>query len=72
MALTEAMEREVDRREDADTGMLLLANEEFDKVTGGYKSESEEAEEENSEEEPSPKETASKKTKASTKLQYSK
>ncbi|PWA67472.1 ribosomal protein S21 family protein [Artemisia annua] len=72
MALTEAMEREVDRREDADTRMLLLASEEFDKVTGGYKSESEEAEEENSEEEPSPKETASKKTKASTKLQCSK
>ncbi|GJZ03604.1 hypothetical protein Tco_0536879 [Tanacetum coccineum] len=72
MALTEAMELEVDRREDAGTGMLLLANEEFDKETGGYRCEPEEAEEEISEEEPSPKETASKKTKASAKLQCSK
>ncbi|PWA68958.1 Coilin [Artemisia annua] len=69
MALTEAIEREVNRREAVDNGVLLLANGEFDKENGGYQSESEE---EISEEEPSPKETASKKRKASTKLGSSK
>nr|GEU60771.1 hypothetical protein [Tanacetum cinerariifolium] len=69
MALTEVIEREVNRREAVDNGVLLLANGEFDKETRGYQSESEE---EISEEDPSPKETASKKRKASTKLRSSK
>lgn len=82
MALTEAIESadacnlldeaEINRNEPVDNGMLLLANEEFDKETGGYQSESEEAEEEKLEDEPSPIETLSKKRKASTKLWTSK
>ncbi|KAI3733461.1 hypothetical protein L6452_12904 [Arctium lappa] len=82
MALTEAIEAadacnlldeaEINRNEPVDNGMLLLANEEFDKETGGYQSESEEAEEENLEDEPSPIESHSKKRKASTKLRSSK
>ncbi|MFS7994811.1 putative coilin [Helianthus anomalus] len=56
-------------KKEVDNGMLLLANEEFDKETGGYRSE---YEVEKSEDEPSPKETSSKKRKASTKLRSSK
>lgn len=62
-------EQEVNRTEPVDNGMLLLADEEFDKETGGYESESED---EKLDEVPSPKEKASKKRKASTKLQSSK
>lgn len=77
MALAETIEgvdgcnlikEEVIRREPVDNGVLLLANEEFDKETGGYKSESEDAEEEKSEDKHSAKETMSKKRKASSKL----
>ncbi|KAJ0493513.1 putative coilin [Helianthus annuus] len=60
---------DVRKKEPVDNGMLLLANEEFDKETGGYRSE---YEVEKSEDEPSPKETSSKKRKASTKLRRSK
>ncbi|XP_024991465.1 coilin-like isoform X2 [Cynara cardunculus var. scolymus] len=80
-ALTEAIEAadacnlldeaEINRNEPINNGMLLLANEEFDKETGGYQSESD-AEEEKLEDEPSPLETLSKKRKASTKLRSSK
>lgn len=56
----------------ADNGLLLLANEEFDKETGGYESELKDVKEEMLEDEPSPKEKVSKKRKASTKIQSSK
>lgn len=56
---------EVNRKEPVNNGMLLLANEEFDKETGGYQSESEDAEDEKLEDEPSPIQTTSKKIKAS-------
>ncbi|KAI3516138.1 hypothetical protein L1887_15048 [Cichorium endivia] len=79
MALTEAIEGadagnlvdylEVNRKEPVNNGMLLLANEEFDKETGGYQSESEE---EMLEDESSPVETLSKKRKSSIKLRTSK
>nr|KAJ0211706.1 hypothetical protein LSAT_V11C400168910 [Lactuca sativa] len=55
----------VNRKEPVNNGMLLLANEEFDKETGGYQSESEDAEDEKLEDEPSPIQTTSKKIKAS-------
>ncbi|KAI7742000.1 hypothetical protein M8C21_024067 [Ambrosia artemisiifolia] len=76
VALVEAIEGadndEVNRREPLGNGMLLLANEEFDKETGGYQSEYDDAEVEKSDDEPSPKETSSKKRKASTKLRSAK
>ncbi|KAJ9554499.1 hypothetical protein OSB04_018544, partial [Centaurea solstitialis] len=82
VALTEAIEAadacnlldeaKINRNGPLDNGILLLANEEFDKETGGYQSESEEDEEEKLEDEPSPSETLSKKRKASTKLRSSK
>lgn len=56
----------------AGNGMLLLANEEFDKETGGYKSELKDVKEEMLEDELSPKEKVSKKRKPSTKIQSSK
>ncbi|CAI9300042.1 unnamed protein product [Lactuca saligna] len=56
---------EVNRKEPVNNGMLLLANEEFDKETGGYQSESEDAEDEKLEDDPSPIQTPSKKRKAS-------
>lgn len=56
---------EVNRKEPVNNGMLLLANEEFDKETGGYQSEYEDAEDEKLEDEPSPIQTTSKKIKAS-------
>lgn len=75
MALVEAIQGEdagnlldypeVNRKEPVNNGMLLLANEEFDKETGGYQSESEDAEDEKLEDEPSPIQTTSKKIKAS-------
>ncbi|GJW52474.1 hypothetical protein Tco_0093825 [Tanacetum coccineum] len=68
MALTEAIEGEVNRWEAVQNGMLSFANEEFDKESGGYQIESEEAEMKKSEGEPSPKETASKKRETSTEL----
>ncbi|XP_076883094.1 coilin-like [Bidens hawaiensis] len=63
---------EVNGREPVDNGVLLLANEEFDKETGGYQSEYEEGEMVKSEDEPAPKQASSKKRKASTKLKTSK
>lgn len=63
---------EVNGREPVDNGVLLLANEEFDKETGGYQSEYEEGEMVKSEDELAPKQTSSKKRKASTKLKTSK
>ncbi|XP_076892516.1 coilin-like [Bidens hawaiensis] len=63
---------EANGREPVDNGVLLLANEEFDKETGGYQSEYEEGEVVKSEDEPAPKQTSSKKRKASTKLKTSK
>ncbi|KAK9063474.1 hypothetical protein SSX86_017344 [Deinandra increscens subsp. villosa] len=65
VALTEA-------KDGADNVMLLLENEEFDKETGGYQSETEDAVVVKVEEESSPKVTTSKKRKASTKCQSSK
>lgn len=56
---------EVNRKEPVNNCMLLLENEEFDKETGGYQSESEDAEDEKLEDEPSPIQTTSKKIKAS-------
>ncbi|CAI9284557.1 unnamed protein product [Lactuca saligna] len=56
---------EVNRKEPVNNGMLLLENEEFDKETGGYQSESEDAKDEELEDEPSPIQTTSKKIKAS-------
>nr|GEV67834.1 hypothetical protein [Tanacetum cinerariifolium] len=44
MALTEAMKGEVNRWEVVQNRILSFANEEFDKESGGYQIESEEAE----------------------------
>nr|XP_043639047.1 coilin [Erigeron canadensis] len=63
---------ELNGMEPVENGVLLLANEEFDKETGGYQSDSEDAEEEKLEVEPSPKDKASKKRKVSPKLHSSK
>ncbi|KAI3730894.1 hypothetical protein L1987_62074 [Smallanthus sonchifolius] len=65
------LDEEVNRRELVDNRMLLLENEEFDKETGGYQRESEDAVVVKVEE-PSPTETTSKKRKAFTKLLSSK
>lgn len=60
---------EVDGLDPEDNGLLLLANDMFDKGTGEYQSESEEVDEEQSQDEASPEEAVSKKRKASMKLQ---
>ncbi|KAI3728355.1 hypothetical protein L6452_16989 [Arctium lappa] len=62
---------EVDGLDPEDNGLLLLANDTFDKETGEYQSESEEVDEEQSQDEASPEEAVPKKRKASMKLQNS-